>query len=111
MATFAYKLLAQGVASTSAASIYPTTTQSAIVRMVQAINIGASDTSITFFQNGTASTNKIGKGTTYIPKAASGYDGSVEYDCYWAMGASNYIAAQAGLSGIVVYNLWGVEIT
>lgn len=108
---FVYKLLAQVIPGTSTSTVYTATAVNAIIRQVNVINTGVSDCSIDLYQNGTGTVNKIGRGTTLVPKNDGVYDGALEYDCYWPLAASDTIRAKAGISNVVVLNLWGVEIT
>lgn len=112
MATFTYKLLAQVIPGTSASTIYtvPGATQ-AIVRQINVINTGVTECSVDFYQNGTGTVNKIGRGTTAVPANDGSYDGALEYDCYFAMESADTIHAKAGISNVIVANLWGVEIS
>ena len=70
MATFSYKLLAQVIPGTAAAQIYAAATNPStqtIIRQVTAINTVGSNVTYDLFQNGSATINKIGKGTSLVP--------------------------------------------
>lgn len=110
MASFLYKLLAQVQPGSSSGLVYSASSVNTIVRQVNVINTGISDCSFDLFQNGSATINKIGRGTTLVPKNDGTYDGALEYDCYWPMAGGNTLYAKAGISGSIVLNIWGVEI-
>lgn len=111
MPSFVYKLLAQVIASSSSQLVYSASSVNTIIRQVNVINTGVTDMSFDIFQNGSSTINKIGRGTTLIPKNDGSYDGALEYDCYWPMAGGNTVYAKAGISGYCVLNIWGVEIT
>lgn len=114
MATFTYKILAQVIPGISAAQIYAAPTSpstQAIVRRIDAINIVGSNVTFAMFQNGSASINKIGRGTTIVPANDGTADGAFENDCYYSMAPANTLFAVAGASNAIVLNVWGVEIS
>lgn len=111
---FSYKLLAQVIPGTAAAQIYAAPTNPAtqtIIRQVIAINTVGSNVTYDLFQNGSATINKIGKGTTSVQANNGTSDGSDVFDCYIAMASANTIWAKAGATNAITLNMWGVEIT
>lgn len=111
---FIYKLIAQVIPGTAAAEIYASATNPStqtIIRQVNAINIVGSNVTFDLFQNGSATINKIGRGTTLVPANNGTADGAVEIDCYTAMQPADTIFAKAGATNAITLSLWGVQIT
>lgn len=112
MPTFSYRLLAQVIPGTSASQIYAATnaTSQTIIRRINAINTTTTDVTYTLFQNGSSAINKISSGDTKVPRNDGFSDGAVIDDCYYTLAPGNSIWAKAGMSNVIVMDVWGVII-